>query len=438
MKKENINIEDFFRQSFEGHKIEPSENLWKKINFRLNLKQFFKADLSTFNAYYSGLILLAVAGAIVFFSQSDRVKQQSYNEVIVENNSHIHPNFRAENKPTHQIFNEKNDRDSKNINKNIPTKKAAVLSKQIEIPEKSEEIDLKSDKIGKIRKIEISELYDGIDITKILPKKPTPLFALDKREGCAPFELAIENRSEGALSYFWTFGDGGESMDKDPVYTYSNPGTYKIQLMAYGPGGVSYSIVDSIIVHESPSVKVKWPYQSDFNVGDRILIPIESPDAKLFEWNFGDGNFSGKNKADHKYETAGKYLISLKTWTDKNCQDSVLIAEVNVIDPNKQVVFPTAFSPNSDGPSSGRYSERESNIDIFYPKVKGKLAEYKLTIYSRAGIVVFESLDVKIGWDGYYENKLMPQGVYPYVCSGKFEGGGSFTKRGNITILYRK
>jgi hypothetical protein len=52
MKQENLNIEDLFRQSFDGYKIEPPEILWNKINHKLNFKQFLKADFRTFNIYY--------------------------------------------------------------------------------------------------------------------------------------------------------------------------------------------------------------------------------------------------------------------------------------------------------------------------------------------------------------------------------------------------
>ena len=109
-----------------------------------------------------------------------------------------------------------------------------------------------------------------------------------------------------------------------------------------------------------------------------------------------------------------------------------------VIKSNKKLAFPNAFCPNTGGPSDGKYSKREMFNDIFHPVVKGLLEEYNLKIYSRTGLPVFETNDVNIGWDGYYQNHLMPEGVYPYMVIGKFENGKKFQQRGNVTIVYRK
>ncbi len=116
------------------------------------------------------------------------------------------------------------------------------------------------------------------------------------------------------------------------------------------------------------------------------------------------------------------------------------MANVQVVSLKKEIklVFPNAFIPNSGGPSSGKYFNREIYNDIFHPKVKGEIAEYSLKIYSRTGALIFETKDINIGWDGYYQNKLMPEGVYPFIASGKFEDGSDFMKRGNITTIHRK
>jgi len=51
----------------------------------------------------------------------------------------------------------------------------------------------------------------------------------------------------------WDFGDGGISTSKNPVYTYFNPGTYKVTLTVTGPGGVStYSQVQLVNSYPSP------------------------------------------------------------------------------------------------------------------------------------------------------------------------------------------
>ncbi len=45
MGKDLNNIEDLFRTSFEGHRLEPSEKVWKNINAKLTFYKYFSAKL---------------------------------------------------------------------------------------------------------------------------------------------------------------------------------------------------------------------------------------------------------------------------------------------------------------------------------------------------------------------------------------------------------
>ena len=53
--------------------------------------------------------------------------------------------------------------------------------------------------------------------------------------------LTIEftNTSTGAVSYSWTFGNGSTSTLQNPVYTYTQPGTYTVVLTVQNIVGVS-------------------------------------------------------------------------------------------------------------------------------------------------------------------------------------------------------
>jgi gliding motility-associated-like protein len=48
---------------------------------------------------------------------------------------------------------------------------------------------------------------------------------------CEDVPTLFENLSTGANAFVWTFGDGGTSTAAEPVYTYSEPGTYTVQLI---------------------------------------------------------------------------------------------------------------------------------------------------------------------------------------------------------------
>ena len=79
---------------------------------------------------------------------------------------------------------------------------------------------------------------------------------------------------------------------------------------------------------------------------------------------------------------------------------------------------------------------------LFHPIIKGvdESAAYHLEIYNRWGILIFESNDVRVGWNGCYNNditKKAKEDVYIYRVSGKYNNGNSFDFAKDF-ILIRK
>lgn len=50
---------------------------------------------------------------------------------------------------------------------------------------------------------------------------------------CAPDNVTFVNNSVDGDTYFWTFGDGGTSTQKNPTHLYSLPGVYRVKLVVY-------------------------------------------------------------------------------------------------------------------------------------------------------------------------------------------------------------
>jgi hypothetical protein len=136
----------------------------------------------------------------------------------------------------------------------------------------------------------------------------------------------------------------------------------------------------------------------------------------------------------HYYEQAGSYNVKLKVWTTNHCYDSLTILNA-FTGPEAEIFFPNAFTPNMTGPTGGSYDINDISNAIFHPVVKGELIEYQLKIFNRQGLQIFESNDVSLGWDGYYQEKLAVQGVYIWKARGKFSNGKTFVKSGDITLV---
>lgn len=87
------------------------------------------------------------------------------------------------------------------------------------------------------------------------------------------------------------------------------------------------------------------------------------------------------------------------------------------------VYLPTGFTPNGDGTN-----------DILFIR-SNFVSEVYLTIYDRWGEKLFETSDVKNGWDGMFKGKQLDQGVYGYYMTFKCNNGQESFKKGNITLL---
>jgi gliding motility-associated-like protein len=90
--------------------------------------------------------------------------------------------------------------------------------------------------------------------------------------------------------------------------------------------------------------------------------------------------------------------------------------------PPLSIYIPSAFTPNGDGLN-----------DMFGVKGEG-IQDYRLLIYNRWGVVIFESTNAKNQWDGKYEGQPVETGTYVVQVFAK--GLESKGKVGAVTVVY--
>lgn len=94
-----------------------------------------------------------------------------------------------------------------------------------------------------------------------------------------------------------------------------------------------------------------------------------------------------------------------------------------------KILVPNAYTPNKDGKN-----------DLFRPHTKyfndgSVVGDYLFSIYNRWGEKVFETTDVKEGWDGRFMGEDCQQGVYVYQIKAKALTGRIFNEKGTVTLL---
>ena len=253
--------------------------------------------------------------------------------------------------------------------------------------------------------------------------------------GCAPLTVQMpDSLTTQQVSYLWQFGDGNSSTDIAPTHTYS-AGIYNVSLTVTTPNGCSANAVNTGLVTAYPSPTAAFSantYLTDF-ANQPILFTDQSPVAPLtYDWEFGDGNNSTDQDPSHIFDNVGVFNVTL-TVTDANgCTGSV--TQPVEITPIYDIVIPTGFTPNPHGGGGGGYDPNDLSNDVFYPFVRF-VEDFNMRIYNRWGELVFESNDVRIGWDGYYRDQLSQQDVYAYTMRIRFIDDREVERMGDITLF---
>jgi gliding motility-associated-like protein len=267
------------------------------------------------------------------------------------------------------------------------------------------------------------------------PPLPTASF-IGSGEGCTPLTVPFTNTSLMAQGYQWQFGDGASSIAENPVHEYYTPGTYTVTLTVFGlNGGTSTMVkVDSVVVH--PSAMAFFTLQPDQVVAPSqpVFTYNHSTNATSYVWDFGDGSFSNETSPVHYYQSPGTFDVSLIANNIWNCPDTFLLPAAVTAIAGGEITFPNAFTPGNMGPSGGVYDPNSYDNDIFHPLSKG-VVDYKLQVFNRWGELLFETEDVRIGWDGYYRGQLSKQDVYVWKAYARFVTGEEKRMTGDLTLL---
>ena len=276
---------------------------------------------------------------------------------------------------------------------------------------------------------------DTIHIKVIMPMAPVAYFESDS-VGCSPLSVHFNNLSENGETYLWDFGDKTFSSELNPVHDYYMPGIYIVKLTVTNlTGQSSYNGIIKVFQNPTSLFSV---YPTDVINNTQVVVFSNHSYYNEFNmWDFGDGTTSTEENPWHKYESEGIYNVTLTVTSKDLCIDSLKYQSPIVVEfKTGNIKFPNAFKWNETGPTGGYWEENQIDDNIFRPFFTNVI-DYKLQIFNRWGVLIYESTDLQKGWDGYFGNgNLAMQGVYVWIVVGQYADGRYFKKAGDVTFLH--
>lgn len=441
---ENNLIEELFRHKLENAELIPSSSVRNKLMRRVAVREFFRFNPARFNIYYLAVILTAVTIAVFISLERDEL-HDAPQEKKPETNSAGSLIDELNHSPSdadrqYIYFSGLTSGNVPGTNKSENGDKISIKPDRQQIarknlngnPEKIEDISVMIPEISLSERI----AYGQATAEKLIDNTGKSSVAIEASllSGCAPLMVRFNNSQPLYDSCLWSFGDGGFSSDRNPVRVYETEGEYNVVLRVFDRRGRELGS-SSATVTVYPKPLARFEIQNEHEMDRHGIKFINySNNAVRFRWDFGDGTYSELYEPSHFYQTTGNYNIRLIAISEHGCSDSVKITG-SAGGSGYFIIFPNAFIPNPGGPASGYYtSSSDESSSIFHPVANG-VSEYQLKIFSKRGILIYESNDLNIGWDGYLNGQMCESGVYVWKATGRYLNGESFTKIGDVTLL---
>lgn len=243
-------------------------------------------------------------------------------------------------------------------------------------------------------------------VTVTVNALPVVSFSGQDTMGCVPLTVSFSNNTPNSVSGTWTFGDNGTStsLTNPVVYTYTTPGVYTVTLSITDNNGCLSSSTHNnmVTVYGLPTACFTMGPQPTTILESTIHFTDCSVGAASWIWDFGDPlhNTSTQQSPTFIYQDTGTFTVRQIVCSIHSCCDTV--DEWVHIGPYYGLYAPNSFTPNGD-----------SRNDIFLPEGTGLDAStYHLWIYDRWGNLVFETTDLKSGWDGKIKGTKVQEDVY--------------------------
>lgn len=177
------------------------------------------------------------------------------------------------------------------------------------------------------------------------------------------------------------------------------------------------------LLNQLPVVSLSISQDTVF-VGETIQLNAATASQNAFVWTPNPAlNRTDILNPDATPTENTTFIIQVTNSDGCRGVDSVSVFAKRFICDMPFIFVPNTFTPNGDGEN-----------DVLFVR-SNVLTELEFVVYNRWGEKVFETHDVSIGWDGYYQGSPCAPDAFAFYLKAKCIGGLEYFTKGDINLI---
>lgn len=266
-------------------------------------------------------------------------------------------------------------------------------------------------------------------------EEPTVDFEAVPAIGCVPEVVTINNLTDPDLiggNCVWTVEGISYTGCEGFNHEFTEEGCYDVDYQMVTSNGCEFetTLDEFVCIKDNPIADFDFAPDEPTEIKNQIDFTNHSIDAETYMWNFNDMGSSSEENPSFIFTGVGAEEfaeVCLTAISEFGCEDQV--CELIEFKPEFIFYVPNAFTPN---PETGSHNR------VFFPVFPptADIKEFELLIFNRWGEIMFESKNYKVGWDGTYGGKLVPDGVYVWkITLVEGEADTEHQRVGHVSVL---
>ena len=267
----------------------------------------------------------------------------------------------------------------------------------------------------------------------IVYPKPTLSFNINNDQQClAGNNFQFSNTSTinpGTMTYLWSFGDGGTATTFNASHVYASSGSSTVRLVATSNNLCKDSISQTVVVFDQLPPPVASVDSATIGTNSVTFTWLPVAGATGYQVSVNNSPFntpsSGVNGLKHvvtNLSAMQPVSFRVRALGVSSCRTSDA-AIISVTTKTDDIFIPNTFTPNGDG--------RNDYFRVYGNAIKS----VKMVVFSQWGQKLFESTDPLNGWDGTFNGRMQPSGVYVYVATIILNNNTTVTKHGTMDLI---